>query len=1023
VTAISTRPPSAASPEPDRLLAGRYSLGEPLGEGGMGTVYRAEQLHPVRRPVAVKLIKAGMDTARVVARFEVERQALALMDHPNIARVLDAGATDQGRPFFVMELVSGAPLTAWCDARRLTIRERLELFLAVCGAVRHAHQKGVIHRDLKPANILVAEVDGQPVPKVIDFGLAKALEAGALPNVSTDTGYGTVLGTPLYMAPEQADPGAGDVDTRADIYALGVVLYELLVGSPPLARDARERPSFAEMLRRVREVETPPLTAWLRTAADLPAIAAARNTDPARLPKEIRGELEWIVLKCLEKDRTRRYETANGLAADVQRYLANEPVAAGPASRWYKARKFVRRHRGAVLAASLVLLALIGGVVGTTWALVRAVGAERLASQRLTESETARARAEAAEKQATAVADYLVDAFRKPDPFTDGRELKVVDLLDKAVTRLDGDRDMDPLARARLQDALAQTYFGLGLPARAVPLLEQAKSAYEARYGIDHAETLAVMHRLMYTYGHAGRNDEAIRLGELVLERRKALLGPDHKDTLLTMGQLGGRYWAANRLHDAIPLAEKALEGQRKVLGPDHADLPNSISNLAILYRAAGRTAAAVRLHEEAVALRKKHKGLDHPDTLLAVNFLGQAYRDAGRTEEAIALQQDTVEQMERKLGGTHPRTLLAMSYLASTYRSCGKREEALSVSKKALDLARKAPQPDPETVLRAMDDLALAYSELRRSAESLSMLREIVATATRHFGPQHPRTTRYLHNLGVTLRQAGQLNEAVTVLEQALAGKNATSGEMDPGRQTTTTQLASAYVEVGRTAEAIALLERLLGVQKKVLDPDHRDLLVTMANLALAYESAGRTADAVRYHEQVVAAFRKKFGPTHPDTQTVTRYLGTAYRKDKRLAEAERTYRDLEKLQRQSSSADPMSLGNTLVGLGEVLLAARQFEKAEAALREGLGIYEKARPDVWTTFDTRSLLGAALLGQKKYTEAEPLLVSGYEGMKAREAKISPRSRSRLTEALERLIELYEATGRKDEAAKWRKKG
>ncbi|MFO0954678.1 MAG: protein kinase [Isosphaeraceae bacterium] len=333
-----------------QVIAGRYTLLEVLGEGGMGTVYRADQTAPVRRPVALKLIKVGMDSRAVLARFDAERQALALMDHPNIARIYDGGVTPAGQPFFVMELVRGVPLTDYCDRKRLTVKNRLELFVSVCQAVQHAHQKGIIHRDLKPGNVLVTEVDGRPTPKVIDFGVAKATEQNLTDMSLSDTG--AIVGTPTYMSPEQADPSSMDIDTRTDVYALGVILYELLAGSPPLdARDFR-RGAVLEMLRMVREVDPPRPSTKLSTAEALPNIAANRSTEPARLAKLLQGELDWVVMKALEKDRARRYDTANGFARDIQRFLNDEVVEARPPSRVYRLKKFVRRNRAQVIAAS-----------------------------------------------------------------------------------------------------------------------------------------------------------------------------------------------------------------------------------------------------------------------------------------------------------------------------------------------------------------------------------------------------------------------------------------------------------------------------------------------------------------------------------------------------------------------------------------------------------------------------------------------------------------------------------------------
>ncbi len=365
-------------PIPGVIIGGRYKLLENIGEGGMGSVWVAEQQRPLKRKVAIKLIKPGMDSKQVLARFEAERQALAVMDHPNIAKVFDGGLTDNGRPYFVMEYVKGVPFTDYCDRARLPLKDRLTLFIAVCSAVQHAHQKGIIHRDLKPSNILICLYDGHPVPKVIDFGLAKAMHQ-PLTDQSIYTGHGVMVGTPLYMSPEQAESNNLDIDTRTDIYSLGVVLYELLTGSTPLERQQLKNAAFEEMLRLIKEVEPPRPSLRLSGSDSLPSIAAQRSIDPKQLSRSLAGDLDWIVMKTLDKERSRRYETANGLARDIERFLNEEAVEACPPSTAYRVKKFVKRHKAQVTAAGLILLALIAGIIGTTWGLGKAKIAEEKA--------------------------------------------------------------------------------------------------------------------------------------------------------------------------------------------------------------------------------------------------------------------------------------------------------------------------------------------------------------------------------------------------------------------------------------------------------------------------------------------------------------------------------------------------------------------------------------------------------------------------------------------------------------------
>jgi serine/threonine protein kinase len=554
---------STASPHAGAVIAGKYTLVEAIGEGGMGAVWRAKQTEPVKRFVAVKLIKAGMDSKQVLARFEAERQALALMDHPNIARVLDGGLHER-RPFFVMELVKGVPITEYCDTRKLTPRERLELFVPICQAIQHAHQKGIIHRDIKPSNVLIALYDDRPVVKVIDFGVAKAT-GGALTERTIDTGFGGVVGTPEYMSPEQATFNNLDIDTRSDVYALGVLLYELLTGSPPFSKKELEKKGLLEILRVVREEEPPRPSTKLSTAEALPSLSANRGTEPKKLTSLLRNELDWIVMKALEKDRTRRYETANGFAADVNCYLAGEAVLAHPPSTAYRLKKLFRRHRPRVIAASLVLLALVAGMIGTTIGLVRANRAAVQERQAKDEAEAKRQEAERNLAFARKGNEILGSVFAGLDPkqiAESRRPLQDVlrQNLSRAVRELEGSAIGNPLEVAAIQNTLGRSLLGLGEFPLAVEVFQKALDTRKARLGPDHPDTLTSMNSLALAYRASGQLARAVPFLEATLEKRKAKLGPDHPYTLLSMNNLALGYQDSGQLAKAVALYEEALE-------------------------------------------------------------------------------------------------------------------------------------------------------------------------------------------------------------------------------------------------------------------------------------------------------------------------------------------------------------------------------------------------------------------------------------------------------------------------------
>ena len=529
--------------EPGTIIAGRYKLLEQIGEGGMGTVWVAEQTQPVKRKVALKLIKAGMDSKSVLARFEAERQALAVMDHPNIAKVLDGGLTETGRPYFVMEYVKGVPITEYCDATRMSVPERLNLFVQVCQAVQHAHQKGIIHRDLKPSNILVAPYDDKPVPKVIDFGLAKAMHQ-SLTERTLHTAHETVLGTPLYMSPEQAQLNNLDVDTRADIYSLGVLLYELLTGTTPLEKQRFKQAAWDEVKRLIREEEAPRPSTRLSSSNTLASLAAGRQIEPTKLTKLVRGELDWIVMKSLEKDRTRRYETANGFALDIQRYLAGEPVLAAPPSALYWLRKLARKHRAALTTAAAIGLLLVAGVAVSTWQAVRATNAEAAARIAQQDAETKRAEAEQqkgfaegkeqeARKEAAKAKkarDFLVSIFEQSDANGQRGIMSARQLLDQAEKRIPNEFADQPEARAEVLAAIETVYAKMTANSPLAMILE-VSGTVQLQSTRD-ANSPAVPQTLLYTGDRLALADDAHVQLVILSDLHKERLRPGKEATI-----------------------------------------------------------------------------------------------------------------------------------------------------------------------------------------------------------------------------------------------------------------------------------------------------------------------------------------------------------------------------------------------------------------------------------------------------------------------------------------------------------
>jgi serine/threonine protein kinase len=882
---------------------GPYRLIERIGEGGMGIVYRAEQFLPVRREVAVKVIRPSMDTGQVVARFEAERQALALMDHPNIARVLDAGTTATDRPYFVMELVRGVPITRYCDEARLSPRERLELFVPVCQAIQHAHQKGIIHRDIKPSNVLVALVDGRPVPKVIDFGVAKAVNQ-RLTERTLFTAFGVLIGTPEYMSPEQAELSGQVVDTRSDVYALGVLLYELLTGTTPLDRATLRQAAFVEILRRIREEEPPrPSTRLSDSRERLSEFAAATDTEPERLARVLRGDLDWVVMKALEKDRDRRYDTAHELARDVRRYLEGDPVEAGPPSAVYRLRRYALKHRGAFAsAATVAAVLLVASAVTTRQAVVAhraavaarreraaAQASESRAIQERNAAAVARRRAELAEEstrraltRSELMNRFLTeDLLSQAEPANNAVEdhVTLLEVLDRAAEKVDVRFAGQPDLACELRRVIARAYHGLGAWEKAERQWRAARDSETRRLGPDSAGALRDTSELAHVLRHRGRLSEAIGLGRSALEGLTRVLGPDHADTLSCRVVLAAICREAGHPGGAIELESDILARQAAALGPDHPDTLASRGNLASSYLAAGRTSEAVGMLLETVGRLTATQGPDHPDTLTARNNLAKGYVAAGRAGEAVALLRDTLARQTTRLGPDHPYTLTCRGNLATAYAKLGRTAEAMGLERETLARRSATLGPEHPDTLTSRNNLAAYCQALGRTAEAIALLGETLRLESATLGPAHPDTLTTRNNLASAHVQAGHLSEGIALLEETLFLRETDLGPDHPDTLTTRNNLAHGYLAAGRVAQAIALFEKTFPAQSARLGPEHPDTLTSRANLATALVRVGRTAEAVAMMEELLPRFRAKLGPDHPFTLVVRNNLAVARR------------------------------------------------------------------------------------------------------------------------------------------------
>jgi tetratricopeptide (TPR) repeat protein len=1002
----------AFPPELPGALVGPYQLLERIGEGGMGTVWLAQQHQPVRRLVAVKLIKAGMDSAQVIARFEAERQALALMDHPHIARVLDGGTTASGRPYFVMDLVRGAPITRYCDEHRLTPRQRLELFVPVCQAVQHAHQKGVIHRDLKPSNVLVAEQDGRPVPKVIDFGVAKA--AGhSLTERTLVTGFGVLVGTPEYMSPEQAEVNPLDIDTRSDIYSLGVLLYELLTGSPPFTRKELGEAGLLEMLRVIREQEPTRPSARLSTAEGLPTLAANRGTEPAKLTRQVRGELDWIVLKALEKDRARRYETANAFALDVQRYLADEPVLACPPSAGYRFRKFARRNKRGLVMALLIGVALLA--LGSFGLMARDRAAQR--GREADEVNQFLQRAEALYAD-----NKLPEAVAEVQQARGVLEAGSGDAnLARRVRQWLTDLDMAAkLEECRLQNlgkrnhprmiaGYARLFRDYGIDVETLPTEEAAARVAASAIKLDLALALrtwatilrwdsrkqdrAPWQRLVALSRAADPDPWYLRFIEAVEARDVRTLRELAKGTDLArvrarfLAHLGGDLTAAGLAEAAVAFLRKAREQH-----------PGDYSINSTLASALSRLKPppwdeVIAFQRAALAIRPR-SAVDH-------NSLGAALLHKDRIDEAIDCFRKAIE--------LDPRNALTYSNLAGALFHQKKARAALAAAEKAIELdpTDAGAHGNRGAVLgvllhehdRAIDALGKAiklkpnssvfWSSLGQALYAQKKLPEANA-AFRKAIELNPKFAPKYHSLGVGLYDQNKLDEAIGCFRKAI--------ELDPSHLMSHLALGSiffhfrpnygeaafyfrkvteldpknamAHAKLAYSLEKLGQLDLAIGFYLKVTQLDPKSARAH-TSLAIALESKGRVDEAIGLYRKAV-----KLNPKY----VIARFnLGTALARQRKLNEAIAVYRKVIEIDEKFIGAH--------INLGVILCdELREHAKAEACFRKALELNPKhahVHFNLGVALDGRGKLDDAIAYFRKAIELDPTIAKAHKHLGA----------------------------------------
>ena len=839
---------------------GPYTLRRELGEGGFGMVFLAEQTQPVARQVALKVLKPGMDSRQIVARFEQERQALARMEHPHIARVIDAGTTAAGRPFFVMEFVDGLPLVDYCDRRQLSVRQRLELFVQVCDAVQHAHGRGLLHRDLKPSNVLVAEQDGKPFGKVIDFGIAKAIrERGAERTALTEAQQ--VLGTLLYMSPEQAE-GAQDLDVRTDVFSLGAMLYELLAGTSPFDVATIQGAWQAELQRRIRETDPAPPSRRLTASGErLATLAQHRHTTVQRLPAQVRGELDWIVMKALEKERDRRYATAHAFAEDLRRHLAGEPVEAAPPSASYRVRKFVRNHRWQVAAAVALLLSLVGGASAFAWQAEVArrerdnADGARIAEAAQRQRADERAAAEhVAREQAEAMTRFVTEALESSDPYRGGKQgMLVREAMERAVGRLDaGTLQSQPRLEVPLRTRIAAIlYHNQGAEA-AVAVAKRAV-ALARQLGPEHEDQLvSALGVQAVAMAKLSSSTEALALLEESLALQQDLVTGDDAMTALLLVSLARMRMDLGDPRGAVEPADAALAMTRRLWQGDSHEIASALVLVANVAKQLGRMPASEQHAEQALAMHRRLFAEDHPDIAGALAALANAQLLQGKHADAIANYESLVA-MQRRLFGADEHVAIAIHNLAVAHWTARHADLAEPLFVEALELHRKAFPADHRAIARNLKNLGDTWRILGKQVDAERVLQESVAMWQRLFPDGHPEYAESLDSLALLHRGLGRLDDALRELDASITMRRAMLGPDHPHLVLALSPLGEVHEQKNAPALAVPAFRETVAILKKMHGDDFPNAIAVQARLANALLNSGEPGEAAPLFQDAI--------------------------------------------------------------------------------------------------------------------------------------------------------------------------